>query len=282
MHDFSTPTQDSPGYNIPKSSNTTLPFKTHQKSNTSIQSLKFSDRLSILSTHTESLRLHFQLDQLKNENKHLKSALQEKTEFFQQEIKKREDIIFSMSSMVRDRENQFMQLLQSQEKEKNLIIGGKEAEIDRCKKLIEDLRQSSSSFDSFDLLKTQEKEIENLRKVLKMTEKENKHLLKRVKDSDPLVFKEKWKENDNYMKDVCFEIGILVDSISRFRNIISKVLKEESSVDQVLKTSASDRDDIGKTNVIPIVKENAGIIKGLQDLLLDLYAGKFVNVCSLQ
>lgn len=282
MHDFSTPTQDSRHFTLPKTGTTTLPMRMHKKSNSSIQSLKFSDRFSTLSSQTESLRLNYQLDQIKSENKYLKQTLQEKTEFFQSEIKKREDIIFSMSSMVRDRENQFIQVLEAQEKERNSIIGSKEVEIERYKKQIQDLKQDSSSFEPFDLLKTQEKEIESLRKVLKMTENENNSLIKRVQNSDPLVYKEKWKENEKQWKDLCFELSILVDAISRFRSTVCDLLKEDSDNDHLLQPLPPAQEDITKSSLIPVIKENVKTIKTLQNLLLDLYAGRCSNFCSLQ
>jgi hypothetical protein len=244
--------------------------------------LKPSDHFSNLSSHSESLRLNYELDQVRSENRHLRSKIKTTAEIFQKELKQREDIIFSMSAMVRDREEQFKKILQNQEIEKNLILGKKEAELDALKKSFEDLQGQLKTFESFDLLKRQEKEIENLRKILKSTEKENKSLLKRLKDCDGQVFKDKWKENEKEWKDTCFEVAVLVDSISRFRNVIAKVTKEDSSIELILKCLPSDRDDITKDNLLNVIRENIAIVKGLQDLLLDIYAGKCGSFCTVQ
>ena len=259
----------------------TISSPKHKITNSS-QSLKTCSKILSLSTQNESIRLQYQIDLLQSENKSLHLKLNQTKQYYKKELKSRDDIILSMSGMMQDRELKFKKLLESLEKEKNSIIGRQESEKSSLKQKIVRLKTQFQTFDSLSLIQNQETEINHLRKILEMTEKENRELVAKAQKSDKHLSQKKWEVNEQQWTDACLEIGLLIDALSKLKNIIEKVLKKDTSMEVILRTTANDREEITKDNLTDTVKQAVGLVKGIQDYCKDIYAAGYSEYCSVQ
>lgn len=76
-----------------------------------------------------------------------------------------------------------------------------------------------------------------------MTEKENKELVTKLQKSDTHLLKKKWEVNEQKWNDACLEVGLLIDALTKLRNIIEKVLNKDTSMEVILRTTANERED---------------------------------------
>lgn len=252
------------------------------KSTASLQSLKTCSKMSSLTTQSESVRQQYQIEQLISKNKSLNLKLELIKQHYEKELKSRDEIIFSMSSMMKDRECQFKKLLESQESEKNSIIGRKESEKSELKKKIKQLKSQIESTGTISLVQNLDTEIGHLRKLLQMTEKENKELVRKVNMNDKDLFKKKWMENEQMWADTCFELSLLIDALSKLYNILQKVQEKDCSLETLIKTQANEREDITKNNIKLTIKNTTNLVKKIQDQCMDFYASAFGSQCFLQ
>ena len=134
------------------------------------------DDLIFMQSSSENIKLKYKLEKALKENRELSQKISKITDKYSSEIQKRDELIISLTNLMKEREEKYKKVLNDHSEETKNQIFIKENEIfylkNSLKHLKHQLQQTKAINSTFDL----NIEIENLRKLLEFAEKENKDL----------------------------------------------------------------------------------------------------------
>ena len=254
----------------------------HHKSIASIHDSHFDQRIDSLTTFNENLRLEYRIEELSTENQQLKTRIKKIENKLTKEIKQRDEVIISLTNLMKERENDFKKIFSEQSGEMNRIIGKKDIQLQNVKKELKSYKIMNGESKKSTESSRQEIEIENLRKLLFFAEKENKELEKALKNAD-----EQKEDIDQIIEtdtfnDACYEISILLSKLNRIPQIIKETLRSNSSPELIQSNSYMQHYDVNKSNVIKSIEKGFTITAQIEKQILDVYAMQCANKCHVQ
>ena len=170
----------------------------HKRSNFSISSDVHTGNIDSINFINENLKLEHQIEKLRSDKKLLKAKIKQIDIKLSKEIKERDEVIVSLTNLIKEREENFQVLFNEQVAERDRMIGKKEYELQRTKKTLKLAKDQIKEIKCNENITQQGIEIENLRKLLVFAEKENKELegkIKIINETADTI--EKIIENDN-------------------------------------------------------------------------------------